>query len=111
MARKSMETVDENGVKWRRLPAWPSYEVSEFGQIRHRHTKRVRAMPDNGPRRTGWVSLHRTDGVISERKSVRLDEAVASAWIGKPTKKKPKLVHVDGDKRNCAVSNLEYRGP
>jgi hypothetical protein len=107
--KKATDKVEANGTRWKRLRDWPNYEVSEDGQIRSRTTKKVRKVLRHLGNRAPWVSLQRMDDGVPYRKTIRLDTAVASAWVGKPTKRKSTLVHIDGDKGNCAASNLEYR--
>lgn len=107
--KRATGKTETNGTRWKRLRDWPNYEVSEAGEIRNRATKKVRALTHVGKNRCAWVSLQRTDDGVHVRKTERLDRLIAEAFVGRPTKRKPVLRHVDGRKWNCAASNLEYR--
>jgi len=107
--KKATSKIETNGTRWKRLREWPNYEVSESGEIRNRATKKVRALTHAGNNRCSWVSLQRTDDGVHIRRTERLDRLIAATFVGKPTKRKPILYHIDGNKWNCAASNLEYR--
>lgn len=79
--------------------------------VRNRNTKKVRKLTrtEHG-NQNPWVTLSRTDtDGCRIVQTVRVDKLVAGVWVGKPTKRKPHLAHVDGNRRNCGAANLEYR--
>jgi len=90
---------------WLVIADFPKYEVSDQGNVRNRKTKRLVQLQDN---RAGgiMVRLYR-DGQGYSRLVRRLvaraflpigDEHVDAAPI-----------HLDGDYRNCAADNLDWR--
>ena len=78
-------------------------EVSTFGRVRSnmRDGRILKATPDN----KGYMRLHVT--IKRERKAFKIHRLVAEAFIPNPDNK-PQVNHIDGDKSNNAVSNLEW---
>lgn len=73
------------------------FEVSSLGRVRHRKTKRIRALrPRSGYWRIGL-----------KRKVYAAHRLVAMAFIPNPDGK-PSINHINGDKRDNRVENLEW---
>lgn len=90
---------------WLVIADFPKYEVSDLGRIRNRKTQRMVRLQDN---RTGgmMVRLYR-DGVGYSRLVRRL---VANAFLPIGDEHGDAApVHIDGDYRNCAADNLDWR--
>ena len=89
--------------RWRVSPRYPAYEVSSLGSVRNRATDRVLRPQDNG-RHALFVRL--TVGGV--QRTVTLRNLVAETWDVSRKSYGTVLTHLDGDYRNCAVSNLLY---
>ena len=86
--------------RWRAVPGYDAYEVSDLGRVR-RGPRVLRDQPHNGGYR--HVQLW-TDG---KPRTGLLHVLVARAFIG-PTPADHDVNHIDGDKSNNTLSNLEY---
>lgn len=98
------------------------YEVSDLGRVRSldrvvRRLNRWGQVSDffcrgrlirSGPHQGGYLSIHLYRG--GEVKSTTAHVLVAEAFIG-PRPAGMEVCHNDGDKKNCAASNLRYDTP
>lgn len=80
------------------------YEVSNFGEIRNSKTKKVRKQNIN---RGGYCYVVVSVGSRSCKKLWRVHKAVAETFIPN-TDNKPIVNHMDGNKLNNHVDNLEW---
>ena len=97
---------------WRPVKEYDSlYEVSNFG--------RIRSLPRNGtinavriiklnPKKSGYINATLTKN--NSKKTFRVHRLVAEAFIPNPKNKK-QVNHIDGDKSNNSVDNLERATP
>jgi hypothetical protein len=96
---------------WKEVPGWPDYAVSDMGQV-----KRIRK-PRSGRGRVGMILKARIpggakyprlnltcDGVVTDWAVHRL---VMHAFVG-PCPDGKEVNHIDGNKLNQALANLEY---
>lgn len=87
--------------KWEPIANYSGYEVSNFGSVRNSVTKHV--MKPWSVHDYQYIGL-RAKGCKRNRSVHRL---VAEAFIPNPLNK-PEVNHLDGDKRNNFVSNLQW---
>lgn len=91
---------------WKDIPAFSGrYEVSENGEIRNAKTKEVRKARIN---RCGYLQLNfpRNDGT-GKSTTKPVHRVVAEVFLPNPNKL-PEVNHIDGNKQNNAVYNLEW---
>lgn len=94
---------------WKNVPEFYRYEVSENGDVRNRATGKILKHSRSKTQVNGCpvVSLVGDDGVhVME---VRFIVACAFLGVDITARPKPKFIHKDGDRMNCATSNLEIR--
>lgn len=87
--------------KWSPIPD-THYSVSSEGRVRNDETGRIKAL---GKRHDGYYKVD----LYSEgsRSSERVHRLVAQAFIPNPNNK-PQVNHIDGNKINNSVENLEW---
>lgn len=93
-----------SGEQWRPLAEAPRYEISNLGRVkdtRENFIKRASKRKD-----TGYMQINIT---LPNGKDVprRLNRLVAITWIPNPDNK-PEVNHIDGNKENNSVANLEW---
>lgn len=104
-ARKNCERWKEmsNHEVWKPAPGFEdNYEVSNFGRIRNSATKKVLVVT---PNKKGYVVARLS--VHNVKYSIKMHRAVAIAFIPNPNRK-PQVNHIDGNKSNNNVGNLEW---
>ena len=105
-------------MKWRNIPEWDRYEVSEFGDIRSKdmevNAKGGKTALRKGrnlalvTKNNGYICVTLTNG--TSRPQIGVHRLVARAFLGEcPIGLY--VLHWDGDKRNNHYSNLRYGTP
>lgn len=91
--------------KWRAVEGHENYEVSTMGNVRLTDSKKSKkiVVTQGGHAQVG---LH-PRGVAGVTKTQRVHQMVMDAFVG-PLPKNHYVAHLDGDKLNCSLSNLEY---
>lgn len=87
---------------WKDIKGFSGYQVSSLGRVRH--VKLLTPLDD--------------DGVLSicirqrpNRKTFRIKRLVADYFLDAETIETQLITHIDGDKNNCAVDNLDFLPP
>ena len=92
---------------WKPVPGYEhNYEVSNHGDVRSRPRKATAGgvlNPTVGKAGYLWIHLY-SDG---RRITRAVHQVVAAAFLG-PRPMGQEVRHLDGDKQNCALSNLAY---
>lgn len=78
-----------------------SYEISSYGRVRHKVTKRIRKLEVHDAKYLR-VKLH--------KKNLKVHRLVGLYFISNP-ENKPEINHKDGNKHNNHVDNLEWVTP
>lgn len=86
---------------WKTIEAHPNYEVSDYGCVRHKahYAKNEHIMRPNSVNGYLYVTL--------DKKVYRVHRLVAEAFLPNPDGL-PQVNHLDGDKWNNTVQNLEW---
>ena len=86
---------------WQDIPGQPNYQASESGLVRRKETKRILK---NTKIHTGYLMIRLSHNGIGKTHSVH-------SLIKKTFHNDPQVVihHVDGDKANNHIDNLEYK--
>lgn len=93
--------------EWRILvydgAVYPQYEVSSLGRLRNRKGKVLKQAVN----RNGYLGYCASLGHRGKNKGFRIHRAVACTFIPNPGHK-TQVNHIDGDKQNNRVDNLEW---
>ena len=111
-ACSEQQVTSINGLRWREVPGWPEYEISEYGDVRRKMAggspiaKPGRLLRPSG-NRYRHVNLYGEAG----RQHISLHRLVALAFIGEPPSCAHQVAHNDGDRLNNHYTNLRYATP
>lgn len=96
-------------MEWREVIGFPSYEVSEFGDVRRVSRANGKPCMEYLP---GTVSYGYRCFLLAERERVykkcRSHRLVCRAWHGEEPDGRPYVAHGDGDRLNNHFSNLRW---
>lgn len=100
-----IEQVEDKGAPmreiWKHIPNCHKYDVSNFGRV-----KGPKGILKPTVSNWGYDRIRIIDNT-GEKKSFRVHRLVAQAFIPNPDNK-PEVNHLDGDKQNNAMWNLEW---
>lgn len=89
-------------AEWKKVEEFPNYSISDEGHIRNDVTDHVRK---NKTDRYGYSFVNLKKGGKTYSRSIH--GLVAKAYLSKP-EGKDEINHIDGNKSNNSVENLEY---
>jgi hypothetical protein len=91
-------------TRWRSVPGWSRYEVSEGGLVRNLRTKNTLSIQfsDSGHMRSKAVDDR------GRARWLRVHHAVLLAFKGPRPTRWHEGLHVDGNKANCRAENLRW---
>lgn len=88
--------------EWRLIKSFPYYEISSFGNVRRiKNGNIIKHWITNA----GYCQVHLCDG--STRKAKSVHRLVAIEFLENKLNK-PQVNHIDGNKQNNILSNLEW---
>lgn len=97
-----------NNEQWRRIDGFEDYEISDHGRVKsYKRSKPFILRPQKAGRNGSkyhTVTLYK-DGKPHVEYVHRL---VLKTFVGEPPKDKPQTNHIDGDRLNNHLSNLEW---
>lgn len=98
--------MDTEKEIWRPVAGWPGYEVSNLGSVKsYKKNKKAGRLLTVFNHRDGYRVVYLSIGRTAFQKFIH--RLVAKAFIPNPENKK-QVNHIDGDKANNYVSNLEW---
>ena len=97
--------VNSKQSEWSDIPSLGGrFEASRSGEIRNKKTGKIRHPYLNS---SGYCVIGIYDRARKQTVAHRVHRLVAEAFIPNPDNK-PQINHIDGNKRNNAVANLEW---
>lgn len=90
--------------EWRKIKDFPKYSVSDKGNVRNDKTNRILKPREHGD---GYKCVVLYD---KSKKNCRIHRLVATEFIDNPDGKR-EVNHINGDKSNNSIDNLEWSTP
>lgn len=90
--------------KWKIIPYEQMYEVSTFGRVRNTNTGVVKSLRKD---RYGYLRVT----LYPSGKTYTVHRLVATVWIEGQSNDRCQIDHIDNDKTNNSVENLEWVTP
>ena len=90
--------------RWKEIPHFPDYSVSNYGRVRTNKSGRVLSLSEN---QSGLLQVGLMQNGVQKHRSVTL--LVAKAFVPQLTGPFDTPINLDGDRHNNHVSNLAWR--
>ena len=102
----SIEEIDMNIEIWKDIPGWEHcYRISNWGNLySYHHKKLLKVRPNN----YGYYNQTLYDGKTHRQKPMMLHRLVMLTFVGEPPQIQPEVNHIDGNRSNNRLDNLEY---
>ena len=100
-SKKKNSLLEDDNV-WVTIAEFPNYQINADGKVRSRKDgkEKIKSVSKRGY----WVMTMRKNGKTFLR---TLHRMLAIAFIPNP-ENKPEINHIDGNKKNCSLDNLEW---
>lgn len=89
---------------WNQIDGFEFYSVSNLGRIKRQYKTHEKILPGN-LKKGGYLSVTLSDGKL--KKCELIHRLVAYAFLNNTSNKRT-INHIDGDKKNNSLSNLEW---
>ena len=100
---KSKENASDLKVEWKLIEGFDGiYSVSNYGEVRNNRTGKLMKPSKN---EKGYLHINLTKN--GKRKAMRINRLVAQVFIPNP-ENKPQVNHIDFNRENNCVNNLEW---
>lgn len=96
--------MEHTNIQWKTIEEFPNYEVSNYGQVRRVCKKHTR-LKKTRLNEFGYEIVHLSNNGVNKHRAVH--RLVALAFIDNPDNL-PEVNHIDLNKENNCVSNLEW---
>lgn len=93
--------------RWKAIPGYPKYQVSDFGHVRRSDSKKL-LTPSDGEGRLRVNLCPRNSSGCGSFKTVRVHRLVLLAFRGYAPVGKPLGTHRDGNSQNNRLANLRW---
>jgi hypothetical protein len=93
---------------WKAIPEFSRYEVSNTGKIRSLSYQNLKIVKELKPALDKGYLKTMLKSDYGKFKTVAIHRLIALVFLGEKPTKKHEVNHIDGNKQNNNVSNLEY---
>lgn len=91
-------------IQWKTIEGYEMYSASNTGQIKNNITGTILKQRINS---CGYFILNLSNGSVGKKRTLKVSRLVALAWIPN-TDNKSQVNHIDGNKLNNTIENLEW---
>jgi|GEM_PF-1923780 len=109
LGRNDDHIKDAKNEVWKKmeLPTRCNYEISNYGRIKS-FANSEEGIIIKGKMHGGYIMFDYLDQNAGKKKHELVHRIVALHFIGAPTEAKKNVIHLDGNKANNRVENLQY---
>lgn len=97
----------ENGELWASVKEYPNYQVSHKGNIRSLNYNRTGVVKNMIPKPDKWGYLICVLRNKNGKKTLHIHRLISDVFIPNPNRLS-QINHIDGDKNNNSINNLEW---